>query len=425
MSVLRWGDVGRALVALVGAALGLWIASWVVPGFDVGSWEGALATALLIAVCGIVLRFVLVRGAVLLGWVGSLLVGLFGQALVIWLVVYAPRGGDAADLGWALVASWIVAAVATLFGWIATAGTDDAVTASLLRRARRSRTRIEDPDLPGVVFVQADGVPYPVLDWCVRAGTLPTLSRWIRSGSHRAVEWRPKLPATTPASQMGILHGTIDGIPAFRWVDRPTGKVYVANRPADAAAIEALHSDGRGLLADDGVSVSNLFTGDATTAYATMSAIGRGQQTRESRRIVTEYLTRPAGFARSMSRAISEIARERFQAARAGRRDIRPRVHRGWSFAVERAALTGVIRDLNTTLVAESMLRGRRCVYVDYVDYDAVAHHAGILQPESLDALAGIDAVLAQIEAVAAGAPRKYHICVLSDHGQSQGAILV
>ncbi|MBB3044606.1 phage holin family protein [Nocardioides soli] len=423
MTVLRWGDLGRAVVALVGAALGLWIASWLVPGFDIGSWEGALWTALLIAICGMVLRFLLVRGAVLLGWVGAVLVGLFGQALVIWLVVYAPRGGDAADLGWALVASWIVAAVSTLFGWVATAGTDDAVTASLLRRARRRRHPIEDPDLPGVVFVQADGVPYPVLEWCVRAGTLPTLSRWLRSGSHRAVEWRPKLPATTPASQMGILHGTIDGIPAFRWVDRPSGKVYVANRPADAAAIEAVHSDGRGLLADDGVSVSNLFTGDATTAYATMSAIGRGQQTRESRRIVSEYLSRPAGFARSMSRAISEIARERFQAARAKRRDIRPRVHRGWSFAMERAALTGVIRDLNTTLVAESMLRGRRSIYVDYVDYDAVAHHAGILQPESLDALAGIDAVLAQIEAIAAVAPRKYHIVVLSDHGQSQGAI--
>jgi hypothetical protein len=69
------------------------------------------------------------------------------------------------------------------------------------------------------------------------------------------------------------------------------------------------------------------------------------------------------------------------------------------------------------------MLRGRRCIYVDYVDYDAVAHHAGILQPESLDALAGIDAVLAQIEAVAAVAPRKYHLVVLSDHGQAQGAI--
>ncbi len=412
------------MLGLVGATLGLIIASWVLPGFNVDGAGEALVIAVLVAICGAVLRVFLVEGAVLVGWVGALLVGLFGQAIAIWLVVYAPQGDFGQDdIWWALGAAWIVSAVSTLFVWVATTGTDDAATASLLRRARRQDVRLDDPDVPGILFVQADGVPYPVLEWCVRAGTLPTLSRWIRDGSHQMAEWRPKLPATTPASQMGLLHGTIDGIPAFRWVDRATGKVLVANKPGDAAVIESLHSNGRGLLADDGVSVSNLFTGDAPTAYATMSAVDRTGETRQARRVVTEYLSRPAGFTRSMTRTISEIGRERFQASRAKRRNVRPRVHRGWSFAVERAALTGVLRDLNTTLVADSMLRGRRVVYVDYVDYDAVAHHAGISQPESLDALAGIDAVLAQLEAVAAVAPRKYHLVVLSDHGQSQGAI--
>ena len=149
-----------------------------------------------------------------------------------------------------------------------------------------------------MVFVQADGVPFPVLEFGVKGGTLPTLSRWVRSGSHQMAEWRPRLPATTPASQMGILHGTNEGIPAFRWVDRPTGRVFVANKPADAADIEALHSDGHGLLADDGVSVSNLFTGDAPTAYVTMSAIKRTQETKEARASVSRFLARPDGLAR-------------------------------------------------------------------------------------------------------------------------------
>ena len=83
---------------------------------------------------------------------------------------------------------------------------------------------------------------------------------------------------------------------------------FVANRPADAALIEASHSDGLGLLADDGVSVSNLFTGDAPTAYATMSAIGRGQETRESRRTISEFLSRPAGFARSLTPQELQVA---------------------------------------------------------------------------------------------------------------------
>ncbi|MGH3308390.1 MAG: alkaline phosphatase family protein, partial [Nocardioides sp.] len=420
---LRWGDLGRAVVALVGAALGLLIASWIVPDFDVGGPEQALVAAFLIFVIGAILRPVMVIIAALLGWVGAILIGLFGQALVIWLVLSALLS-DESRLWSSFLASWIVAAVSTLFVWVATAGTDDAVTASLLRGARRKRPpELEDGDLPGVVFVQADGVPWPVLEWGVRAGTLPTLSRWVRSGSHHMAEWRPKLPATTPASQMGILHGTIEGIPAFRWVDRAEGRVYVANKPADAAVIEATHSNGRGLLVDDGVSVSNLFTGDAPTAFATMSAVRRTRETRHARVTLSKFLARPGGMARSMARTFSEIGRERFQASRARRRDVRPRVHRGWNFTLERAALSGVLRDLNTTLVADAMLRGRRSVYVDYVDYDAVAHHAGIAQPESLAALEGIDAVLAQLETVAEVAPRKYHFVVLSDHGQSQGEV--
>ncbi len=216
---------------------------------------------------------------------------------------------DDARLWSSFLASWIVSAVATLFVWVATAGTDDAVTASLLRGARRKRPPVlEDGDIPGVVFVQADGVPYPVLEWGVRAGTLPTLSRWIRSGSHRMAEWRPKLPATTPASQMGILHGTIEGIPAFRWVDRAEGRVYVANKPADAAVIEATHSNGRGLLVDDGVSVSNLFTGDAPTAYATMSAVKR---TRETRAGEAHPLPVPGPAGRPGAEHVADVQRDR------------------------------------------------------------------------------------------------------------------
>ena len=40
------------------------------------------------------------------------------------------------------------------------------------------------------------------------------------------------------------------------------------------------------------------------------------------------------------------------------------------------------------------MLRGTPSIYVDYVDYDEVAHHAGVLRPESLEALAAVDGVL-------------------------------
>ena len=144
---------------------------------------------------------------------------------------------------------------------------------------------------------------------------MPTLARWVSSGSHRLEEWTVQLPCTTPASQQGILHGTCDRVPAFRWYDRELGRVLVANRPADAAVIEARASTGRGLLADDGVSVSNLFSGDAPLSMMTMSKVNIGRGSRETRRTVARFVARPDGFTRSIARTTAEVVRERFQAA--------------------------------------------------------------------------------------------------------------
>ena len=258
--------------------------------------------------------------------------------------------------------------------------------------------------------------------WALQAGVLPTISRWLREGTHGLEEWTPQLPCTTPASQLGILHGVIDGIPAFRWYDRELGRVLVANRPADAAIIEARATDGKGLLADDGVSVSNLFTGDARRTAMTMSRLSVSRGSPETRRAIAWYLARPEGFARSLARTVAEVFKERHQAARQRRRDIRPRVHRGWIFAILRAITNGVLRDMNTAVVCDELLRGTRSIYVDYVDYDEIAHHAGMFRPESLVALQAVDSVLGALEEVAAVAPRRYWMVVVSDHGQSQGA---
>ena len=415
-------DVVRAVLALLASSIGFALAGWILPGLDFDGWEPVVLTALVMAVAGLVIRPVLVAIATPLGWAGALVLALLGQALLAYVALSVVPGVEFDTFLSAFAATWIVAAVATLASWLMTAGTNDAVFVHLVRGARRGKP-VADPEVTGILFVQLDGVPFPVLQWGVMGGTLPTLSRWLRGGSHQFMEWTPTLPATTPASQMGILHGTTDGIPAFRWVDRATGRVFVANKPSDAVDIEALHSDGHGLLADGGVSVSNLFSGDAPTTFATMSRVGALRDDRDGRRRFNRFLMRPDGFMRGVVRTTSELVRERTQARRQIRQDMRPRVHRGWDFAGERGALNGVMRDFNSVMVGEALAAGARSIYVDYVDYDAVAHHAGIMRPESLDALVGLDGLLGQLERVAAEAKRDYRIVVLSDHGQSQGEV--
>ena len=113
--------------------------------------------------------------------------------------------------------------------------------------------------------------------------------------------------------------------------------------------------------------------------------------------------------------------KERWQAARQKRLNVLPRIHRGWAYAGLRAATNVLQRDLNTAVIAEEMRKGTKSIYVDYVDYDEIAHHAGMFRPESLAALDGLDRVLGTLERLAGHAARRYHIVVLSDHGQSQG----
>ena len=52
----------------------------------------------------------------------------------------------------------------------------------------------ETIDEPGVLFLQLDGVPEPVLRWHVLAGNVPTISRWLRTGTHRMDAWVAALP---------------------------------------------------------------------------------------------------------------------------------------------------------------------------------------------------------------------------------------
>ena len=280
---------------------------------------------------------------------------------------------------------------------------------------------VPDPEVDGIVFVQLDGVAFPVLRWAIQAGGVPTLRRWVTSGDYVLQEWTAQLPCTTPASQLGILHGTVAGVPAFRWYDRDLGRVLIANRPGDAAIIEQRATNGAGLLADDGLALGNLFTGDAPRAMLTMSRLGGGRGSAAARVTFAWFLTNPNGFTRGVVRTVAEIMKERWQAARQARLNVLPRIHRGWTYAGLRAATNVLQRDLNTAIIAEEMRKGTRSIYVDYVDYDEIAHHAGMFRPESLAALDGLDRVLGTLERLAVHAARHYHIVVLSDHGQSQG----
>lgn len=416
---VRVTDLARLAIAWAGSTVALIVTGALLPGFSATSWWAYAAVAAAAGIVGLVLRPALVEISARVGWLAVLLTALLGQALIMYLAIRLVPGIE--STAWtAVAATWVSAVVGTLISWAGTAGTDDGLITSLAGRARRQNP-VTDPEIDGVLFVQLDGVPFPVLQWAVQSGAVPHIRRWLSSGEYTFREWTPQLPCTTPASQLGILHGTVDGVPAFRWYDRKLNRVLVANRPADARVIEEKHRTGQGLLCDDGVSISNLFTGDAPRSLLTMSRVEVRRGSTQTRRAFAWFFTSPNGFMRSLTRTVGEVLKERWQARRQVKHDLDPRVPRDWTFALLRAVTNSLLRDLNTVLVAEELRRGTKSIYVDYVDYDEIAHHAGVFRPESLAALDGLDRTLGSLALLAASAPRRYRLVVLSDHGQSQG----
>ncbi len=182
-------------------------------------------------------------------------------------------------------------------------------------------------------------------------------------GQHKLSRWEAILPSMTSASQAGILHGNNDGIPAFRWFERDRQKLMVSSNPVDAGEIVRRVSNGEGLLSNNGASITNLVTGDATRAYFTTAAIkDKSQGIGESKAFLGFFLS-PSGYLRSFTLFLGEFIKERIQARRTRRSGITPQMHRGMKYAGMRAASNVLLRDVNSSLIIEEMYRGTNVIY--------------------------------------------------------------
>jgi len=286
------------------------------------------------------------------------------------------------------------------------------------RRVRHARTHNET-DVPGVILFEVDGLGEAVLRAAVRDGYLPTIAGWLSEGTHRVLGWECDLSSQTGASQAGLLLGSNWDMPAFRWYEKESGRTLVSNHPADAAELERRHSTGKGLLAAGGTSRGNMFSGDAPRCAATMSVIR--DRTRSKASDFFAYFSDPYGFVRTIVLSLADIVEER-RAARRQRRSGAAHVNRGGLYPFIRAAITVVTRELNTAMLMADIVEGVPVSYATFVGYDEVAHHSGIREPDALAVLRRHDRQLERLQRAVALSPRPYHLVVLSDHGQTQGA---
>ena len=296
-------------------------------------------------------------------------------------------------------------------------------TSDVARQARRRAKDADVTDVPGVVFVQLDGVAHAVLRRALRSGDVPDLHRWLRDGSHRLVGWETGWSSQTGVSQCGILHGSTVDMPAFRWVDKATGEVVVSNHPKCAAAIERAHSDGNGLLAHHGSSYGNLFSGDAERAVLTMSGAGRRKEGRTGAGYFG-YFSRPGQATRTLLACVVEIGRERRGGAAGSGGAASSRASSG-------AGSYALLRTFTTVVTPRRVGAGRHQRHVRGAGRDLRRPARLRRGRPPLRARTGRRPGRAARPRpparphrahVARGRRGPYKIVVLSDHGQTQGA---
>ena len=397
----------------------LFALAWLLPGFAIdGIWAG-VATAVLIGLLNAIVWPLVVRLTLPVAVVSLGLGALVLNAAIVGLVL--------TELPWLRFDGFIEAALVALLLSLGTT-----ILAPMLAFEQDSRWYLRTVrrqvekgglvnDLPGTgyLFIEIDGLAHDVLRRALASGNAPNLSRLVRGGSHRLRGWETDWSSQTGACQAGILHGSNSDMPAFRWWEKDSDRAIVTNHPKDAAELERRHSNGEGLLANDGASRANILSGDAPHCQLTMSTILDRRD--KLGRDYAAYFSRPFAVVGTGFSALVELVSERISAIRARRSGVEPAIHRGFTYSVMRAWSTVIQLDLQVSAVISDLMAGRPAIYTTFLAYDEVAHHSGIERPETLTALRKVDRAIGRLLKVLPEAPRPYRVIVLSDHGQSQG----
>lgn len=345
--------------------------------------------------------------------------GLFSLLIdgaIMWLAVRFVFD-NAISLGDAVWFALLLAVINAVLASILSLKDEDSYYYSVVRNLATKHAAKNKTDQPGYLFVEIDGLAKEVLEKALSLHLMPNLSKLLAS-THTLTGWETDYASQTCTSQAGLLLGNNHNVVAFRWHDKNNGHYFTASSMPMLGKLQKKLAPKGGLLAPDGVSISNMFSGNAERAILTTAAAGKPA----SPNPLYYYFVNPYNYGRSLLLSIATIFRE----VRDGRRQKQENppwaTHRGLEFGLMRAFMSVLVPDMAMQSAYGEVLAGTRAVYVTIPAYDELAHFTGILSPESLAGLRDIDEHFGRLtNTILAHAPRPYHLIVLSDHGQTQG----
>ena len=409
----------RSLIVFIGNVLGIYLIGFLGLGVKLSSFDDILLLVLFIGLINSILWPMLTRIAM------PFLVLTFGFGTLILngflLEEFAPLFGIEIQGPAIILAPLAMAAVTTILSSLITIDDDSSYYRSVFNDAKKKR-KAEVKDYPGVIIVEIDGLAYEVLREAVERGEMPTVKEMIESNEYNLRMWETDLSSQTGASQAGILHGNNEGIVAFRWIEKANGnQMMQCSGITKVPELEERISNGDGLLADNGASRSNLFSGDTDNVIFTFSKIMDFKKLYN--KAWYSVFSNPSNFARIIALFLGDMVREIWSQITHSLRDVKPRIKRGIVYIPTRAATNVFMREINTsTLIGDMMIGDIDVAYSTYLGYDEIAHHSGVRDSDAWIALRQMDRQVKHLIDANKYSPRDYQFVIQSDHGQTNGA---
>ena len=409
----------RSLIVFIGNIIGLYLISFLGLGVEISQSGDIMLLVIFISLVNAILWPILTRIAM------PFLILTFGVGTLILngvlLQIFAPMFGIEIKGAALILAPLGMAAVTTILSSLITIEDDSSYYRAVLNDAEKKR-KSEVKNYPGVIIVEIDGLAYKVLCEAVERGDMPTMKEMIESNDYNLRMWETDLSSQTGASQAGILHGNNEGIVAFRWIEKSNGnQMMQCSGITKVPELEARISNGDGLLADNGASRSNLFSGDTDNVIFTFSKIMDFKKLYN--KAWYSVFSNPSYFARIIALFLADIVREIWSQITHSIKNVKPRIRRGIMYIPTRATTNVFMREINTsTLIGDMMVGDVDVAYSTYLGYDEIAHHSGVRDSDAWIALRQMDKQIKHLIDANKYCPRDYQFVIQSDHGQTNGA---
>lgn len=408
-----------SLLLILTNILSIYVIDYISTDFTVGVWYNAILIVIAVTIANSLLWPVFQRLLMKFIIFTFGIATLFISSLIFYIACYFIPGVHVGFYG-ALQVPILMAIATTFVTNITNTNYFDRYIKNILKYAIKRKNNYKKK-YPGVIMLEIDGLSINTLKKAIENGHMPHMKKWLEENSHTLQEWETDLSSQTGASQAGILHGNNENIVAYRWVEKENdNRIVVSGKLSDAPEIEERISDGKGLLVD-GISISNMFSGDSKLPTLTSSKL-EGLHKLYSASMHSVFLD-SYNFQRIFVLFLWDIILELKSQLWHDLRNIKPRLRRTIVYAAVRAGANVVLREATTEILTAEILTGNiDTAYATFMGYDEIAHHSGVEDEDVWGALRQIDMQFQRLASAIEMSDRDYQIVILSDHGQSSGA---